>query len=218
MNRVLVLSGTCGSGKSTIAQLLADEHGWTRLSEDLVWRRRFHKNRGVFGSAEHRRKRRAVRRELLTDVRMAAEEADVVVDATVHEADPSSLAEYAALLAAAGLPWQLRVLHPRLEVAIERDAMRPGWHAGAARVEDLWRKFSGRLFDPRLFIDSSGDEPRETTRRVLSSLSTELPPTRRETSFEDPLPPGGSLHHATPSLFDQRHLGRVLRPSRDDTG
>lgn len=108
MNRVLVLSGTCGSGKSTIARLLSDEHGWTRLGEDDVWR--------------------------------------------------------------VGVGWELRVLHPRLEVAIERDATREGWSAGAAGVEELWRKFSGRTFGAAAFIDTSDDLPRASVRKVLATL------------------------------------------------
>lgn len=175
MNRVLLLSGTCGSGKSTIAQLLADEYGWTRLSEDDVWRRRFHKNRGVLGSEEHRQKRRVVREELVGALRLAIEKSDVVVDATVHEADPSSIDEYEALFGAAGVGWQLRVLHPRLDVAVQRDATRRDWTAGPARVEALWTKFSGALFDPGAFIDTSDDEARETARKVLDSLEREVP-------------------------------------------
>lgn len=178
MNQVLVLTGTCGSGKSTIAQLLADQHGWARVSEDEVWRRRFHKDRGTIGSHEHRRKRTAVREEVLATVRRHIEGAPVVIDATVHEADPSSLREYEALLAALGAAWQIRVLHPRPDVAVTRDATREGWHAGAVEVEQLWRKFSGRLFDPGAFLDTSDDEPADTAQRVLASLAVELPPVR----------------------------------------
>lgn len=35
---ILLLAGTCGSGKSTIAVLL-EERGWTRISEDEIWPR-----------------------------------------------------------------------------------------------------------------------------------------------------------------------------------
>lgn len=41
MNRqpqVLLLTGTCGSGKNTIAAPLATR-GWTRISEDDMWLR-----------------------------------------------------------------------------------------------------------------------------------------------------------------------------------
>ncbi len=187
---LLLLTGTCGSGKSTIAQLLADRHGWTRLSEDDVWRARFHRNRGALGSAEHLAKRRSVRSEVCERIaaalagrtRRAVQPAagpapgqiqtvaHVVLDATVHEATPDSLGEYADWFAGAGIAWQLRVLHPRLEVAIARDAARPDWSAGAAGVAALWRKFTGLRFPPHVFLDTSADTPEESALRVLASL------------------------------------------------
>src|SRR5262249_20188676 len=49
--RVLLVTGTCGSGKSTVASLLAG-CGWASISEDEIWPRLFGKNRGAFGSPE----------------------------------------------------------------------------------------------------------------------------------------------------------------------
>lgn len=175
MNRVLVLSGACGSGKSTIAQLLAEDHGWLRVSEDDVWKRQFQNDRGRIGTDEHRRKRVSVRREVVDTVCGALGQAEVVIDATVHDTDPSSVREYEELFDSSGVSWQIRVLHPELEVVIERDATRNGLTLGAHRVERLWRKFSGQLFDPRVFLDTSVEEPRETAQRVLASLAMKLP-------------------------------------------
>ncbi len=172
MGRVLLLTGTCGSGKSTIAAELAARHGWARVSEDDVWRAHFHRKRGTLGTPEHRRKRRVVRMEVLSRVQCAlAAGGDVVVDATVHEATPDSLGEYAALLDAAGVVWAIRVLHPRLEVAVARDAARPDWSAGPAGVEALWRKFTGERFGQEVFLDTSDDTPQQSAARVLASLT-----------------------------------------------
>jgi predicted kinase len=175
LNQVLVLSGTCGSGKSTIAQLLADEYGWTRLSEDEMWRRRFHRNRGKIGSREHCQRRAAVRKELAELVSVAMREGHVVVDATVHEADANSVGEYEALFAPDQITWALRVLHPRLEVAIRRDAAREGWRAGPEGVESLWRKFTGHRFGSHVFIDNSDETAAESARSVLRSLKMSRP-------------------------------------------
>ena len=171
MNRVLVLTGTCGSGKSTIAELLAEKHGWHRVSEDAVWRSLFHRNRGEVGSDDHRMKRVAVREGVVAIVRRHLETGDVVIDATVHETDPGSIGEYETLFAAGAIRWQIRVLHPRLDVAILRDATREEWRAGAAGVESLWRKFTGEILPEHTFLDTSDDEPHDTVRRVLASLS-----------------------------------------------
>jgi hypothetical protein len=88
----------------------------------------------------------------------------------VHENGADSIQEYEKLFAASGLEWELRVLHPRLEVAIQRDAGRPGWKAGAEGVEELWLKFSGEIVREDAFLDTSDDEPHESVKRVLSSL------------------------------------------------
>ncbi len=176
MPRVLLLTGTCGSGKSTVAQCLAERHGWVRVSEDEVWRAHFHRRRGEPGSAEHRRRRGIVRSEVLSRVRaVVGAGRDVVVDATVHEATPDSLGDYAQLFERAGLGWSIRVLHPRLDVAVARDAQRADWRAGAAGVAGLWRKFTGRRFGAEVFLDTSDDTPEESAARVLASLSSGAP-------------------------------------------
>ncbi len=168
---VLLLTGTCGSGKSTVAQCLAERHGWARVSEDEVWRAHFHRRRGEPGTEEHRRRRGIVRAEVMGRVRAAAGAGrDVVVDATVHEATPDSLGDYAERLEREQLRWSIRVLHPRLEVAVARDAERPDWSAGAAGVESLWRKFTGERLGPDAFLDTSDETPEQSAGRVLASL------------------------------------------------
>lgn len=178
MNSVLVLSGACGSGKSTIARLLAEQHGWFRVSEDDVWESVFQNDRDRIGTTEHLRRRAVVRMKVVGSVGEAVITSNVVVDATVHDTDPTSVREYQTMFQAAGVPWQIRVLHPRLEVVVERDAMRSVRTLGAERVERLWRKFSGGLLDSRVFLDSSEEGPQDTASRVLKSLSRGLPTVR----------------------------------------
>ncbi len=168
---MLLLTGTCGSGKSTLARLLAEDQGWARVSEDEVWERLFHRDRGRIGSDEHREKRWGVRSEVVTCAAQARSRGPrVVIDGTVHEGTVDSWGDYDALLRRAGLTCVVCVLHPRLAVAIERDAGRPGWKAGARGVESLWRKFSGTRFGPAAFLDTSDEPPAEPMRRILESL------------------------------------------------
>ena len=91
----------------------------------------------------------------------------VVVDATVHESPPEAYLEYRSWFEEQGIPWSLRVLHPALGVAIDRDVRREGWHAGRERVSSLYAKFTGSVFDPECFVDTSHDTPEETVRRLL---------------------------------------------------
>ncbi len=141
---VLLLTGTCGSGKSSIATLLA-ERGWARISEDDIWPRLFGKNRSPFGSTEHRLKRRQVHEFVFTQVRTAlAAGRRVVIDATVHEAPPEAFEEYREFFEATGVSWWVRVLHPSLDVAVARDAQRSSGALGAERVAQLRAKSFGR--------------------------------------------------------------------------
>jgi predicted kinase len=170
--RILLLTGTCGSGKSTIAARLA-ERGWTCISEDDIWPRLFGKQRGPFGSAEHRAKRGAVHELVFMGVRNAlAQGQRVVIDATVHEAPPEAFEEYRAFLDGTGVSWQVRVLHPALGVAVARDAQRPSGSLGAERVAALHAKFTGRVFEPRWFVDTSTHTPDDTVAALLSGSAT----------------------------------------------
>ena len=166
------MTGTCGSGKSTVAGLLARKTGWRGISEDDIWPRHFGKDRGAFGAPEHRAKRAVVHQEVLEWVQVALRAGDnVVVDATVHEAPPEALEEYRALFAAAGIRWHLCVLYPRLEVAVARDAGRGSGSLGAAAVASLFVKFTGRVIPPGCFLDTSAESPDATVDRVLAALA-----------------------------------------------
>jgi predicted kinase len=166
---VLILTGTCGSGKSTIATLLADR-GWACVREDDIWPRLFDKNRGPFGSNEHRAKRRQVQGIVFRTVHAALDLGqNVVIDATVHETPPEAFTEYREYLDRHGITWCLRVLHPMVRVAIARDAgrRRP---LGALRVADLHAKFTGRVFPSSWCLDTSTQTPAETLVTLLRTM------------------------------------------------
>jgi predicted kinase len=169
VNRVLFLTGTCGSGKSTVASLLALEAGWERISEDELWHERFGKDRGAAGSDEHRRKRHEIQAAVIDRALVGLSSGkSVVVDATIHESPPEAFLEYRLRLEALKIPWSIRVLQPRLDVAIARDACRDGWRAGPKRIADLRAKFTGAVFPASWFLDTSSESPSETVDRVLA--------------------------------------------------
>jgi broad-specificity NMP kinase len=171
---VLLLTGTCGSGKSTIADLISKRDGWTRVCEDEVWKATFQNDRGRFGTDEHRRKRQQVHRIVFDRILAAIElRHNVAVDATVHEAPPESYQEYVAFFGSNTIRWSLKVLHPRLDVAIERDRLRTEWHAGAERVRQLYAKFTFEVFPAECFVDTSDQIPEETLETVLLGINSQ---------------------------------------------
>jgi predicted kinase len=168
--RALILTGTCGSGKTTVAELLASREGWVRVSEDDVWHEEFGRDRATFGSSEHRRRRRQVHDRVFASVLGAvALGKAVVIDATVHESPPESFREYRAFFGRNNIAWRICVLHPRLEVAIARDSARRSWNVGPERVASLYAKFTGAIFPPDSFLDTSLDTPEDTMGRIIAS-------------------------------------------------
>lgn len=172
MTRVLILTGTCGSGKTTISKLLAEELGWERIVEDDIWHNRFGKNRGAFLTNEHRRKRRQVHDKVFSSIMSGlASGRNIVVDVTVHETPPEAFEEYRSFLNSVGVDWSLKVLHPRLEVAVARDANRRCWSVGADAVRSLHVKFTGMVFGHGCYIDNSDETPHETMGRLMSEVA-----------------------------------------------
>jgi adenylate kinase family enzyme len=166
--RVLVLTGTCGSGKSTVAALIGARPGWVHVSEDDVWAQRFDKSRGAFGTAEHREKRHFVHEIVFESLRAAlAADLRVALDVTVHESPPEAYREYLEFFERHRIAWALRVLHPTLDVAIARDSARESGRLGRARVASLHGKFTGQVFPTEWFLDTSPDTPEESVRRLV---------------------------------------------------
>lgn len=68
------------------------------------------------------------------------------------------------------ITWSLRVLHPRLEVAVAPDARRACWTVGARGVAELRAKFTEVYFAPEWFVDNSDETPEETAGRLRAAL------------------------------------------------
>jgi dephospho-CoA kinase len=172
MPSALILTGTCGSGKTTISKLLARDFGWRRIAEDDIWKLHFGKNRGPFRSEEHRLKRMRVHEKVFAETLVAYQtNHQVVIDATVHEAPPDSYQEYRLFFEGHSIPWRICVLHPRLEVAIARDSQRSEWVAGDERVRLLRAKFTTEIFGHECFIDNSDETPEHTTSKILQFVA-----------------------------------------------
>jgi adenylate kinase family enzyme len=168
--RVLLLTGTCGSGKSTIAGLLGGRPGWTHISEDAIWLQEYGLHRGAFGSAEHSLKREHVQQEVFGLLNLHCEaRTNAALDVTLHESPPESYETYRAFLEKHGIAWAVRVLHPSLEVAIARDIARSRRPMAGDRIASLRAKFTGEVFLPDWFLDTSTDTPEQTVRRLVSA-------------------------------------------------
>lgn len=151
MNKVLLLSGTCGSGKTTISKLIAEQQDWQRICEDDIWLELFGKNRGNPRLPDGKRKRAKVHEIVFGKiVEYREHKKNVVVDLTVHEAPPDAFLEY--------------------EVALGRDSRRECWNVGTERVKRLREKYIKEIFGAENFIDNSDESPEETLEKHFRDL------------------------------------------------
>lgn len=95
---------------------------------------------------------------------------NVVVDLTVHEAPPDAFLEYKELFETNRIPFEIRILHPRLEVAIGRDSERKCWNVGPERVKQLRQKYTKGIFGVGNFIDNSDESPEDTLEKHFRDL------------------------------------------------
>lgn len=166
---VLLLSGTCGSGKTTISKLIAEHRDWERICEDDIWLELFGKDRGDPRLPDGKR---AQVHEFVFDkiLEYRKHKTNVVIDLTVHEAPPDAFLEYKEFFEAGEVPFEIRILHPRLEVAIDRDSRRKCWNVGPERVKQLREKYTTEIFGKGNFVDNSDESPEETFERHFKDL------------------------------------------------
>ena len=171
MNKVLLLSGTCGSGKTTLSKLVAKRWNWERICEDDIWPELFGKDRGDPRLPDGKRKRAQVH-EIVFDkiLEYRRHKKNIVIDLTVHEAPPDAFFEYKEFFEANGIPFEIRILHPRLEVAISRDSRRTCWSVGPERVKRLREKYTKESFGAENFIDNSDESPEGTLEKHFRDL------------------------------------------------
>ncbi len=154
MSFVLILTGTCGSGKTTISMLLAKDFGWQRIAEDDIGRPIWEEPRPLPNGGAPTQASSSSCGCICRYSRGRRAHQNVVVDATVHEMPPAAYLEYKAFFDTHTIAWRLCILHPRVEVAIARDSQRFDWVAGGQRVR-VRAKFTGAVFAHEWFIDNS---------------------------------------------------------------
>jgi len=117
--KVLLLNGTCGSGKSSIAEELAKSHGFLAIDGDCVRQVQKHK-RGpdyewVNNSPE-------MIDEIGTEIDILAAIGDKIVISTVVE--PDDLQKYISLFVSKGMDYRIILLKPNYETALKRTQTR----------------------------------------------------------------------------------------------
>lgn len=113
--QVLLITGPAGSGKTTLAQKVAEKLGWRYVSEDEYWVKN--------GWSGHRteEQEQTVQRMVIDDiVDMCIKNQGVVLEFILYKDPPNPLTEYQKALEAKSLQYETIALKPSLEEIVRR--------------------------------------------------------------------------------------------------
>lgn len=113
--KVLIITGPAASGKTTLANLVAQLPGWMQISEDEYW------GRHGWGGHRNEEQERTVQTEVSEDLRKLTQEGkNVVLEFILYKLPPNPLSFYIEQLKALGINFDVVVLKPDVETIIER--------------------------------------------------------------------------------------------------
>src|SRR5215216_2326798 len=158
--KVLLIAGPAGSGKSTMGARIGRIEGWSHLSEDCVWNelpREPH-------TARTEEEKAVVQQRTLGYVQMELRKGkSVVLEFIVYENPPQPILFYRSELEKCKAPVQIKVLRPSLQDILARQELRANVHdresplaARKANAEHQLLCLSSDFIQPDWVVDSSG--------------------------------------------------------------
>jgi hypothetical protein len=161
---VLVLSGSCASGKTTLSYLLSEHYGFVQIDGDYVLERhRSEEQRRVDADEIHP--------YLLTMAEGFARLGRPV--ALAHIVPPHLIPHYQAWLKERHIAHRIVIIMPRMPVLLERNEIRVCWPK--ATPEHWVRKFHDDYLNApepikALFYDNSDETPDQTATALAQSI------------------------------------------------
>lgn len=114
--QVLIIIGSTGSGKTTLAKYTAKRQGWCHIEEDDYWV----KNgwRDQLRTEEHET---IIQQQVSADLlKLCAAGNSAVIEFVIYKAPPNALTTYTSFLKKHLVPYRIIVLRPTLEIILER--------------------------------------------------------------------------------------------------
>lgn len=172
--KVILIAGPAGSGKTSMGQRIEREDGWVHLSEDRVWDelpRDPHTARTEAGKALVQSK---VVEYISAELRKGR---SVVLEFIVYDDPPQPIVFYQARLAEIGAPVHTKVLRPAVDEILARQNTRGNSHdrerelaERRANAEHQLRCLSSEHIDPSWVVDSSATTLEDVYRRHFAEL------------------------------------------------
>jgi predicted kinase len=168
---VILLVGPAGSGKTSLAPLIAKNDSWVHISEDDIWNEIGHPPHALRTDAGQQVVHARAEEKITNAI---ARGLNVVYDFLVYEDPPFRIAAYEDALRRHQVPFVTRVLRPSVESILERQRTRgrPSDHDVEGRRHDAEHQLTCLAsIDAEQVIDTSNETPEETYERHFSQLS-----------------------------------------------
>ena len=172
--KVLLIAGPAGSGKTTMGARIGRVAGWRHLSEDCVWEELPREPHTARTEAEKAIVQRRTLGYLQAELRQGQ---SVVLEFIVYDNPPQPILFYQDALEKLRVPVQIKVLRPTLQDILARQALRANTHdresplaARKANAEHQLFCLYSDFIQPDWVVDSSGLSVEEVYARHFAPI------------------------------------------------
>lgn len=163
--RIIIITGPCGVGKSTITKLLANELNLPLVSGDQIKEDLFP---DIAIITQHPEKLQHIKQEIFEQCRQFFENGrSAVVDYVITGENYIRQFQYAF-----GKGLSMYVLLPPKEVIYQRDESRECWTSGKEVIDHLYQGYVGlkEVIGPDNYINNEGETAFETLQKIMHRL------------------------------------------------
>jgi adenylate kinase family enzyme len=169
--KVLLIAGPAGAGKTSLAQRVAAVPGWIHISEDRLWDEIKHPPHEARSSEDKESKIQPLALEYIKEALRQGN--SVVLEFIVYETPPQPIIRYQKELRELGIPFATKVLRPEVEKILERKAARGDIGDAEHQLFNTRlqvRSLSSEFIDSSWVVDSTKESLEETYQRHFAKI------------------------------------------------